>query len=65
MKSIFGLLVTLALAIFAFSVSAPVLSSVAYASKMNGKGTGCSDRYCNGINSPGYGKKKGVKKSTP
>ena len=58
----FSLLAAVALAILALSVSAPVLSSGAYASKMNGKGYGCSDRYCKGINSPNYAKKKGDKK---
>lgn len=47
----FGLLAAMALAILALSISVPVLSSGAYADKMNGKGTGCSDRYCRGINS--------------
>jgi hypothetical protein len=65
MKSIsFGLLAAMALAILALSISAPMLSSGAYASKMNGKGTGCSDRYCMGINSPRYGKKKSDQKPT-
>jgi hypothetical protein len=32
---------------------------------MNGKGSGCSDRVCRGINSPNYGKKKSDKKPTP
>jgi hypothetical protein len=52
-----SLLAAMALAILALSISAPVLSSGAYASKMNGKGTGCSDRYCRGINSPKNGQK--------
>jgi hypothetical protein len=56
MKSIsFNLLATLALAIL-LSISAPMLSSGAYASIMNGKGSGCSDRACKGINAPSYGK---------
>jgi hypothetical protein len=62
MKSIsFGLLAAMALAILALSISAPMLSSGAYANKMNGKGTGCSDRLCMGINSPKHGKKSGKK----
>jgi hypothetical protein len=51
MKSIiFG--VAVAFAIF-------TISSSADASKMNGKGYGCSDRMCKGINSPNFGKQKG------
>jgi hypothetical protein len=61
----FSLLAAMALAILALSISAPILSSGAYASKMNGKGVGCSDRVCAGINSPKYGKKKGDKMPTP
>jgi hypothetical protein len=64
MKSIsLTLLPALALAFIAFSVSAPMLSSDAQASKMNGKGSGCSDRTCKGINSPNYGKTKSGKKA--
>jgi hypothetical protein len=59
----FGLLAPVALAILALSISAPMLSSSAYASKMNGKGSPCSDRNCRGINSSNYGKKSD-KKST-
>jgi hypothetical protein len=58
----FTLLPAVALAFFALSVSAPLLSSGAHASKMNGKGSGCSDRSCRGINSPNYGKAKSGKK---
>ena len=62
MKSIsFSLLAEAALAILALSVSAPMLSSGAYANKMNGKGSGCSDRYCRGINSSNFGKNKSNK----
>ena len=46
-----------ALAIFVLSIPSTMISSGAYANKMNGKGMGCSDRYCMGINSPKYGKK--------
>jgi hypothetical protein len=35
----------LALAIIALSIPAPIVTSQAYASKMNGKGSGCSDGY--------------------
>jgi hypothetical protein len=52
----FDPLATVALAIFALSISAPMLSSGAYASVMDGK-YGCSDHVCQGINAPGYGKK--------
>jgi hypothetical protein len=58
-----SLLAATALAIGSVSISAPVLSSAAYASKMDGKGYGCSDRSCRGINSPNYGKKTPPKKS--
>jgi hypothetical protein len=61
----FSLLASATLAILTLSISAPMLSSAAYASKMNGKGSGCSDRYCKGINSPQYGKQKSGKKSMP
>jgi hypothetical protein len=47
----FGLLAAVALAILGLSISEPMLSSGAYASKMDGKGSSCSDRQCNGINS--------------
>ena len=57
-----SVLAATALAIFSLSMSAPMLSSSAYASKMDGKGTGCSDRTCAGINSPSYGKKSAPKK---
>jgi hypothetical protein len=53
----FSLLAAMALAILALSISAPMLSSGAYANKMNGKGSGCSDGVCMGINSPKYGQK--------
>jgi hypothetical protein len=53
----------LALAICSLSISAPIFSSNAYASKMNGKGYGCSDRDCRGINSPNSGKKAAPKKT--
>jgi len=53
----FSLLAAVALAILTFSISAPMLSSGAYASKMNGKHYGCSYKGCGGINSPKYGKK--------
>ncbi|WP_130231263.1 hypothetical protein [Bradyrhizobium sp. Leo121] len=59
-----SLLAPIALAIFALSISAPMLSSSSYASKMDGKFYGCSDRVCRGINSPNYGKKSD-KKPTP
>jgi hypothetical protein len=52
----FGMLAAPALAILAFLTSAPMLSSGAYASAMNGKPI-CSDRLCRGINSPRYGRK--------
>ena len=55
---------TSCLAILALLISAPMLSSGAYATIMNGKGSMCSDRYCKGINSPNYGKKKSGKKAT-
>jgi hypothetical protein len=45
----FSLLAAMALAILALSISAPMLSSGAYAR--------CSDRHCMGINSPKYGQK--------
>jgi hypothetical protein len=61
----FSLLPAVTLAILALSISSPMLSTGAYASKMNGKGSGCSDRYCNGINSPKYGKQKSGKKPMP
>jgi hypothetical protein len=47
----FSLLAAVTLAILALSISAPMLSSGAYANKMDGKGSRCSDRYCKGINS--------------
>ena len=50
-------LLAVALAILALSISAPMPSSGAYASKMNVKGSGCSDKYCKGINAPHHGKK--------
>jgi hypothetical protein len=58
-----SLLAATALAICSLSISAPIFSSNAYASKMNGKGTGCSDTACRGINSPSAGKKAAPKKS--
>ena len=58
----FTLLPAVALAFLGLSFSAPMLSSDAYASKMNGKGSGCSDRSCRGINSSNYGKAKRGKK---
>jgi hypothetical protein len=61
----FSPLAAMALAILALSISAPMLSSGAYASKMDGKAYGCSDRSCRGINSPNSGKKKSDKKPTP
>jgi hypothetical protein len=60
-RTSFKLLAAVALAILAVSILAPMLSSDAYANKMNGKGSGCSDRYCRGINSPNDGKKSGKK----
>ncbi len=45
----FSLLPVLALAFPLFSAS--MLSSGAYASLMNGKGSACSDHYCMGVNS--------------
>lgn len=57
-------LLTAALAMFTLLILEPIFSSSAYASKMNGKGSGCSDRSCRGINSPNFGKKKSGKKTT-
>jgi hypothetical protein len=57
MKWIFLGVAAVALAIFTLSIPTPMISSVAYANKMNGKGMGCSDRYCMGINSSKSGKK--------
>jgi hypothetical protein len=57
MKSIIIGVAAAALAILALSIPSPMISSGAYANKMNGKGSGCSDRACSGINSPNYGKK--------
>jgi hypothetical protein len=57
----FSLLAAVALAILTFSISAAMLSSDAYASKMNGKHYGCSYKGCGGINSPKFGKKNGKK----
>jgi len=49
MKHGFRLLIATALA---FSICAPILSTNAFATKMNGRGYGCSDGYnCQGINS--------------
>jgi hypothetical protein len=53
-----ALLAAVALAAVGLSISAPMLSSGAYASKMNGKGDACSDRGCRGVNSSNVGKKK-------
>jgi hypothetical protein len=58
MRVAFTLFGAAVLAFFAFSLSSPLVSTSAYASKMNGKGTGCSDNTCRGINSPTAGKKK-------
>jgi hypothetical protein len=57
-----NLLAAAALAVLALPISAPIISSAAYASKMDGKGSGCSDRTCRGINAASYGKKNSVKK---
>ncbi|WP_143199506.1 hypothetical protein [Bradyrhizobium sp. NAS80.1] len=58
MKIIVGIVAVFVLAILTYSISAPMHSTRAYASKFDGKGRGCSDRICAGINSPNYGKKK-------
>jgi hypothetical protein len=52
MKTVFLGVSAAALAIFILSIPSSMISSGAYANKMNGKGMGCSDRYCMGINSP-------------
>jgi hypothetical protein len=57
-----ALLAAVAMAALAILVSAPMHSSGAYASKMDGKDYGCSDRGCRGINSPTVGKKPNVGK---
>jgi hypothetical protein len=57
MKTVFLGVYAAALAIFILSIPSSMISSGAYANKMNGKGMGCSDRYCMGINSPKYGRK--------
>ncbi|HLG80853.1 MAG TPA: hypothetical protein VKY22_07540 [Bradyrhizobium sp.] len=62
-KILLSLLAATALAIASLSVPGPKFSSSAYASKMDGKGYGCSDRSCTGINSSSYGKKTPPKKS--
>jgi hypothetical protein len=63
MKSIsLSLLAAVAMAALALLISAPMHSSDAYASKMDGKGYGCSDRSCSGVNSPNVGKKPSVGK---
>jgi hypothetical protein len=46
--------VAVALAMLSLSLPTDKFSSHAYAGKMNGKGNGCSDRICAGINSPHY-----------
>jgi hypothetical protein len=43
MKLILPALAAVALAIFALSVPAPIITSQAHASRMNGKGSMCSD----------------------
>ena len=43
MKFVLGALAAVALAVLSLSIPAPVFSSDAQASRMNGKGSGCSD----------------------
>jgi hypothetical protein len=43
MKWMFAALATLALAIFSLSAPTPVFTTKAFASKMNGKGSTCSE----------------------
>jgi hypothetical protein len=63
MKSIFlGLLAAVAVAALTLLISVPMHSSDAYASKMDGKGYGCSARGCTGINSPNVDRKPSVGK---
>src|SRR3954452_23100920 len=52
MKWIAIALTVVGLAALSLSVPAPFFTSKAFASKMDGKGSGCSDRSCRGINSP-------------
>ena len=52
------LFASIVLAILTVMVSAPFLSTGAYANKMNGKCSSCSTNIgCKGINSPNFGKK--------
>jgi len=64
MKLIIATLIAIGLIVLTSSLPAPIFTSKALASKMDGKGAigGCSDRNCRGINSMKSGAAKNAKK---